>query len=211
MRNLKIILITLIVAMPAISFSQGWILYTDQEHRFIINFPREPDIQNFDYISEYGATFPGRTYSVQENGGLLSLMIIDFRDGEGKYTELIDKTDDAPVSSLWLYDQRGSVPYEASKLRERGGKILYDNWHHIDLVEGLNIVISNVDGSSTYAGLYLHANRLYMMEATVPAGIPPQSLFQQSLGILDAEGRRNRYQLTPDGERTRLCSGQWVC
>lgn len=211
MRNLKIILITLIVAIPAASFSQGWILYADQEHRFSINFTREPDVHNFDYISEYGATFPGRTYSVRENGGLLSLIVIDFRDGEEKYAELIDKTDDAPVSSLWLYDQRGSIPYEASKLRERGGKILYDNWHHIDLVEGLNIVISNADGSSTYAGLYLHANRLYMMEATVPAGFPPQSLFQQSLSFLDDEGRRIRYQLSLEGERTRLCSGQYVC
>ena len=211
MRNLKIILKILIVAIPATSYSQGWILYTDQEHHFIINFTREPDIQNFEYTSEYGATYPGRTYSVEENGRLLSLMVIDFRDGEEKYAELIDKTDDAPLSSLWLYDQRGSIAFEASKLRQRGGEILYDNWHHIDLVEGLNIVIENINGSSTYAGLYLHSNRLYMMEATVPAGFPHQSLFQQSLGFLDDEGRRIRYRLTPEVERTRLCTVQWVC
>ena len=204
MRRLKIILTTLIFAIPVTSITQGWILYADQEHLFSINFTREPDIQNFDYTSEYGATYPARTYSIQENGGLLSLTVVDYRNGEGKYAVLSDQTDDAPVTSLWLYDQLGSMAYEASKLRQRGGRILYDNWHHIDLVEGLNIVIENPDRSNTYAGLYLHANRLYMMEATVPAGAPPQSLFQQSLAFLDAEGVQIRYKLSPERERTRI-------
>jgi len=50
----------------------------------------------------------------------------------------------------------------------------------------------------------LHANRLYMMEATVPAGAPPQSLFQQSLSFLDTEGVQIRYKLSPERERTRI-------
>jgi hypothetical protein len=204
MRRLKTILTALIFTISATSIAQGWILYADQEHLFSINFTRDPDIQNFDYTSEYGATYPARTYSIRENGGLLSLTVVDYRNGEGKYAVLPDQTDDAPVTSLWLYDQLGSISYEASKLRQRGGKILYDNWHHIDLVEGLNLVIENSDGSNTYAGLYLHANRLYMMEATVPAGAPPQSLFQQSLSFLDTEGVQIRYKLSPERERTRI-------
>jgi hypothetical protein len=38
----------------------------------------------------------------------------------------------------------------------------------------------------------------------VPAGAPPQGLFQQSLAFLDAEGKQIRYDLTPEGERTRI-------
>jgi len=72
------------------------------------------------------------------------------------------------------------------------------------VVEGLQLVITNSDQSSTYAGLYLHAQRLYILEATVPAGSPPQGLFQQSLAFLDDDGNQIRYELTPEGDRTRI-------
>jgi hypothetical protein len=39
----------------------------------------------------------------------------------------------------------------------------------------------------------MHQNRLYIFEATVPAGAPPPALFQQSLGFLDKDGVRVRY------------------
>lgn len=204
MRTVKTVGLLLLLSVPGLGIAQGWILYEDQEHSFIINFPREPDIRDFDYDSEYGATYPARTYFVEEGDSLHALTVIDFRDGEGKYEELPDKTDEATVAALWLYDQRGSIPHEAAKLRQRGGEILYDNWHHIDLVEGLQLVIANPDGSHTYAGLYLEKNRLYMLEATVPEGTPPQSLFQQSLGFTDESGNRIRYRLEPDGQRTRI-------
>lgn len=204
MRTFKVILLTFFLSMSGACLAQGWIEYADQAHLFSINFPREPDIRDFDYTSEYGATYPGRVYSVQEGQSLHSLTVIDYRDGEGKYTELSDKTDEASVASLWLYDQRGATIHEAAKIRKRGGEILYDGWHHIDLVEGLHLVITNPDGSSTYAGLYLHVNRLYVLEATVPAGSPPQGLFQQSLAFLDEEGKQLRYEITPEGNRTRI-------
>jgi hypothetical protein len=56
----------------------------------------------------------------------------------------------------------------------------------------------------TYASLYLHARRLYILNATVPEGGPPQGLFQQSIAFLDEEGKQIRYDLTPEGERTRI-------
>jgi len=203
-RILRLIILGMLASISAPGFAQGWIEYADQAHLFSINFPGEPQVRDFDYASEYGATYPGRVYSVEQGGNLHSLTVIDYRDGEGKYDELPDKTDEASVASLWLYDQRGSIPHEASKLRQRGGEILYDNWHHIDLVEGLQLVIINPDRSSTYAGLYLHANRLYLLEATVPEGAPPQGLFQQSLAFLDEEGKQIRYRITPEGVRTRI-------
>ena len=39
----------------------------------------------------------------------------------------------------------------------------------------------------------MHENRLYILEGTVSAGSPPPGLFQQSLGFLDKEGIRVRY------------------
>ena len=181
MQILKLGSFALLLSLSASSFAQGWIEYADQAQFFSVNFPAEPAVRDYDYTSEYGAIFPARVYFVERDQSLHSLTVIDFTDGENKYEELTDKTDEANVATLWIYDQRGAIAHEASKLRQRGGQILYDGWHHIDRVEGLHLITTNADQSSTYAGLYLHANRLYILEATVPEGSPPQGLFQQSL------------------------------
>jgi hypothetical protein len=41
--------------------------------------------------------------------------------------------------------------------------------------------------------IYLHTNRLIIAEATVPKGYPAPLIFAQSLGWLDEQGRRVRY------------------
>ncbi|NIW24513.1 MAG: hypothetical protein GWN29_08080 [Gammaproteobacteria bacterium] len=64
--------------------------------------------------------------------------------------------------------------------------------------------MTNADQSRTYASMYYHEGRLYVLEATVPAESLPQGLFQQSLSFIDAEGRRIRYRLYPDGSRERV-------
>jgi hypothetical protein len=40
----------------------------------------------------------------------------------------------------------------------------------------------------------MHENKLYIGEATVPAGEPEPGLFQQALGFIDENGRSIRYQ-----------------
>jgi hypothetical protein len=40
----------------------------------------------------------------------------------------------------------------------------------------------------------MHENKLYVLEGTVPPGYPEPALFQQSLGWLDENGMRLRYQ-----------------
>jgi hypothetical protein len=39
----------------------------------------------------------------------------------------------------------------------------------------------------------MHDNRLIILEATVPRNYPPPTIFQQSLGWLDENGVRIRY------------------
>ena len=39
----------------------------------------------------------------------------------------------------------------------------------------------------------MHENRLYILEATVPARAPEPGLFQQSLQFVDADGASIRY------------------
>jgi hypothetical protein len=40
----------------------------------------------------------------------------------------------------------------------------------------------------------MHVDRLYIAEATVPAGDPEPGLFQQALGWIDEQGNSIRYQ-----------------
>lgn len=184
--------------------AHAWIYYTNMDDLFLINFPREPEVREFEHISEYQARLPAREYFVEEeNGTRVSLTVVDFNNAFSKYEEIEDKTDDINLRTMWIYDQRGSMAYEAAKLRQQASEVVYDGWHHIDRVEGLNLVLDNVDGSTTYAGLYLHARRLYILNATVPEGGIPQGLFQQSLGFLDETGDQIRYWITPEGLRTR--------
>ncbi len=192
------------ILITATASAQSWRTFTAPEDYFSVNFPAEPTVREFRYASEYGATLPGKIYEVRNGDSLHSVTVVDFTDARRIYEELPDRTDEGNNAALSLYDQRGSVAYAARQFRLRGGEVTYDAWHHIDLVEGHQIQMTNPDRSRTYASMYLHDGRLYVLEATVPAGSLPQGLFQQSLSFLDEDGKRIRYELYPDGSRTRV-------
>ncbi len=203
MRILNPSLAALLLCSGAVS-AQEWAYFADQSEYFSVNFPGEPEVRVISYDSEYGATLPAKVYSVRNGDSLHSITVVDFTQAQRIYQELPDRTDEGNNAALWLYDQRASVAYAARDFRLRGGEVTYDAWHHIDLVEGHQLQITNPDRSRTYAGMYLHAGRLYVLEATVPAGSLPQGLFQQSLSFLDEDGARIRYRLAPDGSTTRV-------
>ncbi len=202
MRTTTLILASLLVSATA--SAQSWRMFVDRDEYFSVNFPAEPTVRHFDYASEYGATLPGKIYEVRNGDSLHSVTIINFTDAQRIYQELPDRTDEGNNAALFLYDQRGSIAYAARSFRQRGGDVTYDAWHHIDLVEGHQLQITNPDQSRTYASMYLHNGRLYVLEATVPPGSLPQGLFQQSLSFLDEDGNRIRYRLSPDGSRARV-------
>ena len=61
-------------------------------------------------------------------------------------------------------------------------------------VGGHQIHLTNHDGSRTMAAVYMHMQKLYVIEGTVPAGYPEPGLFQQSFGFIDEKGEVLRYQ-----------------
>ncbi len=69
----------------------------------------------------------------------------------------------------------------------------YYGYGDSDRIGGLRIQLANPDRSRTFAAMYMHENRLFILEATVPASAAPPALFQQNLGFLDKDGRRIRY------------------
>lgn len=56
------------------------------------------------------------------------------------------------------------------------------------------IYLTNHDGSRTLAAIYMHAQKLYIIEGTSPEGEPGPGLFQQSFGWIDENGRNIRYE-----------------
>ena len=72
-------------------------------------------------------------------------------------------------------------------------KVTHFVYTQADRVEGHELHLANADGSFTFAAVYMHENRLYILDATVPKGSPPPLLFQQSMRFLDKDGKGIRY------------------
>ena len=181
----------LFVSGPA--FAQDWITYVSREDRFSVNFPDQPKVETITWPSEYGAVFPGRVHTYVDGPSRYSVTVIDYTDAE-KLHAALTKPESFQDSIYWQIDIQASIQYAATKYRQRPGvKVTYDAWHYIDLVEGHQLQITNADQSRTFVGIYLHENRLYILDATVPRGAARPGLFQQSLSFLDEAGNRVRH------------------
>jgi len=84
---------------------------------------------------------------------------------------------------------------------KRDAKVTYFGYANSDRIEGRRVQLTNPDKSKTFASIYMHQNRVYITEATVPGNAPPPALFNQSMGFLDKDGVRVRYA-TPTRMRT---------
>jgi hypothetical protein len=175
--------------------AQDWVEYTSKEDSFHTTFPGTPTVREIQWDSEYGAVFPARIHELTVNDRYYAVTVVDYRDAHRIHQERTNTTEaDAPEGyEYWRIDILASVDYVATQFRRRGGEVTFDAWAHIDRVPGHQLQITGADGSRTYAGIYLHQDRLYIIEATVPRGAPPQGLFQQALSFLDANGQRIRY------------------
>jgi hypothetical protein len=196
MRIASSVVALFIIAASAPAPAQEWATFESRTDRFSVNFPGQPKTQETVWPSEYGATFPGRVYSVENGPNRFSVTVIDYTDAERIHAEL-NKTDAETLQQgvYWQVDIQASIAYAATKFRQREGvKVTYDAWHSIDLVEGHQLQLTNADQSRTFVGIYLHENRLYILEATVPPRAPAPGLFQQSLSFLDGKGERVRYR-----------------
>ena len=78
-------------------------------------------------------------------------------------------------------------------LLQRDAKVTYVGWSNMDLVEGNMVSLTNKDKSLTSAAVYMHEDKLYMIEGTAPAGYPVPDWFQQAVGWIDENGNGIRY------------------
>ena len=202
MRVVVFALSALLVSVP--SFGQEWSEFVSKEDRFSTNFPGTPKITQSTYKSQFGADLPARVYSANVGQSRYTLTVVDYRDIEKILTE---KAKSCPPGAetcrggfsstgpgySWA-DRAGALIYASWQYIQRDAKVTEYIWNNINQVTGHMIFLTNnADKSRTVAGLYMHDDRLYIAEGTVPAGYPNPEVFIESLNFIDSEGNTLRY------------------
>ena len=189
--------VVLLVSGPA--FAQGWIQYVSLEDAFNVNFPSEPEVRDITYPTEYGVTLPGRVHGVDNGPNRYSVTVVDYGEAEEAHARRLEGCGEGSRSNAnlcgnpWTNELRGAMDYAAFSFLQRDATVTHYAYYNAERVEGRQIQLANADGSRTFVAIHLHQNRLYVLEGTVPPGVPPPGLFQQSLGFVDENGIRVRY------------------
>ncbi|MBI4888460.1 MAG: hypothetical protein HY824_15295 [Acidobacteria bacterium] len=203
MRLTPVISVALVVFLSASALAQEWEEFVSQEERFTCLFPATPAITETSWMSQFGAVLPARVYSAAQGQSRYSVTVVDYNPIERL---LVEKAKACPAGAetcqgiadwgvgYWKNDVRGAVVYATSKFLERDVKVTSLIWGGASMVQGQELQLTNnTDRSRTFASIYMHENRLVIMEATVPPGYPPPAPFTQSLSWLDDNGRAIRY------------------
>jgi hypothetical protein len=184
-----------VMSSLAPAFAAEWTEFIDKSERFGVNLPGKPEVRDIQYVSWRGATVPARVYTVKDGSRSYSVTVVD-------YTKVVIHNDTE------ITDILGSIDWAAWNIRKRPGiQITYDAYAQADRIEGHEIYLVNPDKTKTTIGIFLHAKRLYILEANVPAASPPPLEFQQSLEIFDDQGVRVRYEVDAEGQRLRRVPG----
>jgi hypothetical protein len=208
MRLIGTLSVAVVLATVTPALSQEWTDFVSRDDGFRLNFPARPAITTATYTSEYGAELPARVYTVVRGAERYSMTVVDYRPIEALLTAKAKQcppwADErctgigagaAVGFGYWKTDIRGALVWASWQFMQRDVKVTHYMWNFIDLVEGHQLQLtSNADQSRTFVAIYMHDNRLYVMEGTVPAGDPEPGLFQQSLGFVDRDGNGIRYR-----------------
>ena len=184
--------------------AQTWIEFSDQNDRFTCNFPGQPTITETTWTSEYDAELPARVYEAMVGSSRYSVTVVDYNQAR---PILVAKARNCPPGAercsggdltgegYWRHDIRGAMLYATWTFLQRDATLTHLGFNSVDRVEGHQLHLTNDgDQSRTFVSIYMHVNKLYILEGTVPPGYPEPALFQQSLGWLDANGLGLRYQ-----------------
>ncbi len=153
------------------------------------------------YLSQHEANLPARIYSATEGQSKYSVTVVDYNQAQRILTE---KAKSCPAGAEpclggpgdeghWRADIRGAIDWATWQLMKGDVKVTSFVWAAVDMVEGRQMQVTNADKSRTFVGIFMHQNKLYISEGTVPRGYPEPALFQQSLGWLDENGIGLRY------------------
>ena len=202
MRLISLVSAAFVLLISGSSSAQEWIEYSSPEDLFSVNFPAEPDVRDTAYATEYRVTLPGRVHSIENGPSRYSVTVVDYANVEDRHAERLEGCEGPSRSNAnlctnpWVAELEGAIDYASWNILQRDGEVTHYAYYRAERVEGRRIQLTNADQSRTFAAIHMHDNRLYIFEGTVPPGAPPPGLFQQSLGFIDDEGFRVRYENT---------------
>jgi len=182
------------ILLSGSALAQRWIPYSNTLDGFRLMVPGEFETEEIDFETEYGIVVPARIYSHENDAGRYSVTVVDYRDAQRLHEQRIEELDGVYIGVYGQVDVRGSIAYAANKIRDRASTIEYDAYHYINRVDGHQLQTTNLDQTRTFAAIYLHESRLYVIDATVSANTVPPGMFQQSLEFIDEDGELIRYQ-----------------
>jgi len=194
MQILRLISIAALVLCSSSALAQRWRPFASPEDGFQMMIPGEFEVEDIDYLTEYGIVVPARVFRHENGGGVYTMTVVDYRDSQRLHEERIKALDDVYLPVYGQVDVRGSMAFAARKIREQAATVEYDNYHYITRVDGHQLHTTNPDGTRTFAGIYLHRSRLYILNATINPGTPPGGMFQQSLEFIDENGESISYR-----------------
>ena len=202
MRVVAVVVALLAIATPAVA--QEWDEFVALQDGFRINFPGKPQVTTGTWTSQMNYTLPMRVYSAAKGRERYSVTVVDYSSIEQQGIERGKACPpgnqncraEAPPAlgpGYSHHDERGAIVYATFKLLQRNAKVNFYAWEWQDMVEGHLLQLTNADQSRTFAWIGMHQHKLYVIEGTVPAGLPEPGLFQQSLEWVDKDGNQIRY------------------
>ena len=209
--RLNVITAAVVVLLTSGSaFAQEWIEYTSLQDRFTANFPGNPKVTDSTFESQFGHRLKSRIYRVDvapDNFYIITVVDYSNIDQLGlekqkacpQGAEACRGGNGNPGNSTGpgysKADRAGALTYASWQFFQRDAKVTYLGWTNISLVVGHQIrLTNNRDKSQTAASVFMHEDKLYIAEGTVPANYPEPGLFYQGLGWLDEKGQNIRYQ-----------------
>jgi hypothetical protein len=179
------LLLALLIAIPTAAAAQAWEEFTSLQDGFRLNFPGQPKVTEISWTSQLNYTLPARVYSAEKDRERYSLTVVDYSTIQ---QQGIERAKSCPPGNA---NCRANAP---EALLQRDAKLNYLTYEWQDLVEGQLVQLTNADRSRTFAWIGMHAHKLYILEGTVPEGLPEPGLFQQSMQWVDKDGNGIRYQ-----------------
>ena len=197
----------LVLSPPGSAVAQEWEVYVNTQDGFSVNFPGQPTVTETTWESQLDYRLPARVYSADRGTERYSITVVDYTALEQQGIERSEtcppgnaqcRSNAGPIigPGYWKQDERGAIVYATFRFLQRDAELTSLAWDWQDMVEGHSIhLTNNADQSRTFAYVAMHENKLYVLEGTVPKGYPEPGLFQQSMGWVDRNGQRIRYQM----------------
>ena len=194
----------LVMAPAAPAFAQDWAPMTSTADGFRAAFPGRPAVETITYTTEFRMTLPGRVYRASDPLGRYATTVVDYRDAERMHNERAatcraakgaNQQDGDTCQNDFVLEVAGAMDHAMSHYLKRDGvKVTQYGLYFLEVVSGRLLHLTNPDQSRTNVVVHQHAGRLYIHEATVPAGMPEPILFLQSLAWVNEQGLAIRYR-----------------